>query len=47
MIVDGGKNVDAHWSRRLMALAENNETVGKNCTEPGRKDHHHHQFLQI
>ncbi|XP_053470194.1 sodium/potassium/calcium exchanger 4 [Ictalurus furcatus] len=34
MIVDGGINVDPHWGRRLMALAQNNETVEKNCTEP-------------
>ncbi|XP_060773846.1 sodium/potassium/calcium exchanger 4 [Neoarius graeffei] len=34
MIIDGGINVDAHWGRRLMALAHNNETVEKNCTEP-------------
>lgn len=39
MIVDGGMKIDAHWSRRLMALAENNETLDKNCTEPGRKGH--------
>lgn len=37
MIIDGGVNVDAHWGRRLMALAQNNETVEKNCTEPGRR----------
>lgn len=44
MIIDGGINVDAHWGRRLMALAHNNETVEKNCTEPGRRGHcqHHH-----
>ncbi|KAF7690430.1 sodium/potassium/calcium exchanger 4 [Silurus meridionalis] len=34
MIADGGINVDAHWGRRLMALAQNNETMEKNCTEP-------------
>ncbi|MCI4389604.1 hypothetical protein PGIGA_G00099950 [Pangasianodon gigas] len=34
MIVDGGINFDAHWGRRLMALAQINETVEKNCTEP-------------
>lgn len=39
MIMDEGINVDAHWGRRLMALAQNNETVEKNCTEPGRKGH--------
>lgn len=39
MIIDGGINVDAHWGRRLMALAQNNETVEKNCTEPGRRGH--------
>ncbi|KAK3541955.1 hypothetical protein QTP86_008158 [Hemibagrus guttatus] len=35
MIIDGGINVDAHWSRKLMAFAQNNETLEKNCTEPG------------
>lgn len=39
MIIDEGVNVDAHWGRRLMALAQNNETVEKNCTEPGRRGH--------
>ncbi|KAI5609403.1 sodium/potassium/calcium exchanger 4 [Silurus asotus] len=34
MIADGAINVDAHWGRRLMALAQNNETMEKNCTEP-------------
>lgn len=37
MIIDGGMNVDAHWGRRLMSLVQNNETVAKNCTEPGRR----------
>lgn len=37
MIIDGGMSADAHWGRRLMALPQNNETVEKNCTEPGRR----------
>lgn len=37
MIIDGGINVDAHWGRKLMATVQNNETLKKNCTEPGRR----------